>query len=102
MFFDVLAVALLLLAGNIVFRHFEPFAPMWRRFLKAAGLLIATAAVSHYFGRTWLVVALAVAFVPVVYIHAIWLPRKGVNGWTAEPKVKYYALRGWPPPTAKP
>jgi hypothetical protein len=32
---------------------------------------------------------------PVVYIHAWWLPSKGVNGWTGEPKEKYYALRGW-------
>lgn len=23
------------------------------------------------------------------------LPKKGINGWTAEPREKYYALRGW-------
>ena len=28
-------------------------------------------------------------------VHAWWLPRHGINGWTAEPKEKYYALRGW-------
>jgi hypothetical protein len=38
------------------------------------------------------VVAVAVA---VVFVHAWWLPRKGVNGWTAEPRERYYALRGW-------
>ena len=93
------AVALLLIGGNIVFRHFEPFAPVWRRVVKAAAVLIATAAISHYFGRAWLMAALTIAFLPVVYIHAIWLPQHGVNGWTAEAKAKYYALRGWPPPT---
>jgi hypothetical protein len=34
----------------------------------------------------------------VIYVHAIWLPRNGVNGLTAEPRDKYYALRGWAPP----
>jgi hypothetical protein len=24
-----------------------------------------------------------------------WLPKQGVNGWTGEPKEKYYQLRGW-------
>jgi len=37
---------------------------------------------------------------PVVYIHVWWLPRKGINGWTGEPKEKYYALRGWKLPGA--
>ena len=32
----------------------------------------------------------------VVYVHAVWLPSKGINGWTGEPKDKYYELRGWP------
>lgn len=32
---------------------------------------------------------------PVIYVHGVWLPRHGVNGWTAEPREKYYALRGW-------
>jgi hypothetical protein len=36
-----------------------------------------------------------------VIVHAWWLPRHGVNGWTGEPKERYYALRGWKyPPTA--
>src|SRR3712207_4643749 len=42
--------------------------------------------------------ALAVA---ALIVHAVWLPwRHGINGWTGEPKDKYYALRGWkyPPP----
>jgi hypothetical protein len=30
-----------------------------------------------------------------MYIHAVWLPSKGINGWTAEPRDKYYQLRGW-------
>jgi hypothetical protein len=31
----------------------------------------------------------------VLIIHGWWLPKKGINGLTAEPKEKYYELRGW-------
>jgi hypothetical protein len=98
MLLDVAAMAVFLAAGNVLFRHFEPFAPVWRRVLKAAVTLAITAAVSYYFGRKGVLIALGIAFLPVLYIHAIWLPRHGVNGWTGEPREKYYALRGWPPP----
>jgi hypothetical protein len=91
-------MAVLLLAGNVLFRHFEPRMPLWRRLLKALAALGATAILSYYFGRTGVLIGLGMALLPVIYIHAIWLPRHGVNGWTGEPREKYYALRGWPPP----
>jgi len=28
-------------------------------------------------------------------VHGWWLPRQGINGWTAEPKERYYKFRGW-------
>ena len=41
-------------------------------------------------------ILLGVFFLPAVYIHAYYLPKKkGINGWTGEPKEKYYELRGW-------
>ena len=100
MWLDVGAMAVFLLIGNVVFRHFEPMASMGRRVAKVVAILGVTAAVSYYFGRTGVVIAFVAAFLPVVYIHAIWLPKHGVNGWTGEPREKYYALRGWPPPKA--
>jgi hypothetical protein len=99
---DVVAVAVLLLAGNVAFRHFEPFASVWLRLFKTAVTLVVTATISHYFGRTGVMIAIAIALIALVYVHGIWLPKKGVNGWTAEPKETYYALRGWPPPPTKP
>ena len=30
-----------------------------------------------------------------VVVHGWWLPRQGINGWTAEPKERYYKFRGW-------
>ncbi len=98
MLLELLVVAAFLTVGNLVFRHFEPQTPWWRRLLKALVVLGLTAAVSHFFGRRGVLIAFAIALLPVIYIHAIWLPRHGVNGWTGEPREKYHALRGWPPP----
>jgi hypothetical protein len=98
MWLDVTAMALFLIAGNVVFRHFEPMASTTRRVVKVLLTLAITGAVSYFFGRTGVAIAFLAAFLPVIYIHAIWLPRNGVNGWTGEPKAKYYALRGWPLP----
>jgi hypothetical protein len=98
MLVDVGAMAVFLLIGNIVFYHFDPMMSMPRRVAKVLFILAITAVVSYYFGRTGVLVAFAIAFLPIVYIHGIWLPKHGVNGWTGEPKAKYYALRGWPPP----
>ena len=89
-------MAVFLLLGNILFGHFEPFAPLWRRVLKVIVTLAITAGISYYFGRKGGVIAFAVVMLPVIYIHGFWLPKNGVNGWTGEPREKYFALRGWP------
>src|SRR5262245_20674485 len=53
-----------------------------------------TAALS-YLGLRWVAYGLISALgVGAVYVHAWWLPRHGINGWTGEPKEKYYALLG--------
>ena len=88
-------VAALLVFGNIKFRHFDPGLPLRRRVMKVLAALAVTAAVSHYFGSTGVFIGLGIAMLPVIYVHGIWLPRHGVNGWTGEPREKYYALRGW-------
>ena len=98
MLLDLTAVALILTVGNVLFRHFDPEMPLWRRVMKVVIALAVTAVISAYFGRTGVVIAVGIAFLPVIYIHAIWLPRHGVNGWTGEPRENYHALRGWPPP----
>lgn len=51
--------------------------------------------VSATAGRGWFFGLLGAVTVAVVVIHVWWLPRNGVNGWTAEPREKYFALRGW-------
>jgi hypothetical protein len=98
MIVDVAMVAVLLAVGNVTFRHFEQRIPLWRRLLKVSVLLAMTAVISYYLGRAGVLISLGIALLPVIYIHSIWLPRHGVNGWTGEPREKYYALRGWAPP----
>ena len=98
MILDVATVAALLLIGNMVFWRFEPRKPLWRRLGKVLAALLITVGISYYFGRIGVVIAIGIIAIPVIYIHAIWLPRNGVNGWTGEPREKYYALRGWTPP----
>jgi len=98
MLLDLAVVAVFLAVGNVAFRHFEPRMTLWRRLLKTFVILTVTATISYYFGRTGVIVAFSIAMVALIYVHGIWLPRHGVNGWTGEPRAKYYELRGWPPP----
>jgi hypothetical protein len=50
---------------------------------------------SIFFGRTIAFILLGAFLIPVLYIHLILLPKKGINGWTGKPKSKYYEFRGW-------
>ena len=95
MLLDMAAVAAILVFGNVKFHHFDPHLPLWKRAAKALVAVGLTGVISHYFGRIGVLIAIGIAAIPVVFIHAIWLPRHGVNGWTGEPREKYYALRGW-------
>jgi hypothetical protein len=92
---DLALVAAFLTAGNILFRHFEPMMPLGRRFLKIAIILAIAALISYFFGHKGVLIALGIAMIPLIYVHGFWLPRHGVNGWTAEPRERYYQLRGW-------
>ena len=57
--------------------------------------------ISTTFGRVWAMGLLAAMVIPVLVIHAWWLPRQGINGWTGEPREKYYRLRGWDVPRGR-
>ena len=93
--FEVSIVTFVILVGNIYFGHFEERSPRWRALLKYFVTLAIVVLISIYFGRVYAFSLLALALIPVVYVHAILLPRKGINGLTGEPKRKYYEFRGW-------
>lgn len=95
MWFEVAVVMAIFAFGNILFGQFEERTPKWRRVLKVFLFLGLVILISRTLGRAWAMGFLASGLIPFVVIHLWWLPKHGVNGWTAEPKEKYYRLRGW-------
>ena len=93
--FEIAMLGSFFTVGNIVFGHFEEHTPKWRRILKFVLVTAVSTSLSAWFGRFWFWAFLVGMALPVVVIHAWWLPKQGINGWTGEPKEKYYALRGW-------
>jgi hypothetical protein len=92
--FDVAVATSLLMLGHLFFGRFTEYQPRWRRLLKSllgVAMIIGTTA---YFGRVWTVVLIGAIIAAVLVVHGWWLPRRGVNGWTAEPRDKYYELIG--------
>lgn len=96
MWMEVAVVAIIFAVGNILFGHWEAETPKWRRLLKFLLILGLTLGLSAALGRRWAFFFLGALALVAVIIHGWWLPwRHGINGWTGEPKEKYYALRGW-------
>lgn len=96
LWFEVAVVSMIYALGNIIFGHFEERTPVARRVGKYILTLIIVVAISFYLGRAIAMAFLAVFIIPLVYIHAYYLPcKKGINGLTGEPKSKYYEFRKW-------
>lgn len=96
LWFEVAVVSIIYALGNIIFGHFEERTPVVRRVGKYILTLVIVIAISIYFGRTIAMASLSLFVVPLIYIHAYYLPRKkGINGFTGEPKSKYYEFRKW-------
>jgi hypothetical protein len=92
---EIAVVTIFFLLGHIYFGHFEERTPKWRKLVKYIVTLAIILSLSVFFGRTVAFVVMGIALLPVIYIHGVVLPKKGINGWTGEPKGKYYEFRGW-------
>ena len=95
LWFEIAIVSIFFLFGHIFLGHFEERSPKWRKILKYFLTVVIMIALSIFFGRTTAFIILGLTSIPIFYVHAILLPRKGINGWTGEPKSKYYDFRGW-------
>jgi hypothetical protein len=95
LWFEVAIVSIFFLFGHIFLGHFEERSPKWRKVIKYFITLVIIISISVFFGRAIAFVILGLALIPVIYIHSVLLPKKGINGWTGEPKSKYYEFRGW-------
>jgi hypothetical protein len=78
-----------------LFGHFEAKSPVWRRmarwlvYQRILGVVALTA------GRPWTWVW--IAGLPLIgsTFHVAWCVRHQINPLTAEPRDRYYQLRGW-------
>jgi hypothetical protein len=96
LWFEIAIVSIIYATGNIFFGHFEEQTPKARRFGKYILTIIIVCVLSVYGGRTVAMVFIGSFLLPLLYVHGYYLPKKkGINGWTGEPKSKYYEFRGW-------
>lgn len=92
LWFDATLAALLHAMNNALFPAFHADGPRGRRLLVLAGYVAVTVLLSALAGRGWALGFLAASVLMVFYVHAVWLPNHGVNGWTGEPRARYQAL----------
>ncbi len=90
--FDVAVVMSLFAVGSILFGRFEEHKPRWRRLLKVVIVLALTLTLAATVGRVWAYGLLVLPILGAAWVHLRWLPRHGINGWTAEPRDKYLEL----------
>jgi len=96
LWFEVAIVSIIYALGNILMGQFEEQTPKIRRVGKYLLTLVIVCGISIFAGRTASRVLLACLIIPLIYIHGYFLPKKkGINGWTGEPKSKYYEFRKW-------
>jgi hypothetical protein len=100
LWFEAAVVATAIAIGHSLLGHFEERTSKWRKVGKLLGSIAAAVLISATLGRAWFFVVFGLGSLAVLYIHAWWLPSHGINGWTGEPKAKYYELRGWKAPGA--
>jgi hypothetical protein len=94
--FEIAIVSIIYALGNMLMGQFEEQTPKIRRVGKYILTLIIVCSISILVNRTAAMIFLSVFIIPLVYIHGYYLPkRKGINGWTGEPKSKYYDFRKW-------
>jgi len=90
--FDLAIILGVFAVGGILFGRFEQHKPRWRRVLKVVLVSAIYVSLAHYAGRAWAYGYLGLFAVAAVVVHAWWLPRHGIDGWTAEPYEQYLDL----------
>lgn len=93
--FEFFIVTLFFLLGHIFLGHFEERTSKTRKLFKYIITVSLVVFISAFWGRMISLTILGLTLLPILYIHCIHLPKNGINGWTGEPKSKYYDLRGW-------
>ena len=96
LWFEIAIVSAIFAVGNMVMGHFEERTPKARRVAKYLLVMALTCGLSVWLGRPVAMIVLGLTIFPLLYIHAYYLlKKKGINGWTGEPKSRYYEFRHW-------
>ena len=96
LWFEIAVVSIIFAVGNMTMGQFEEQTPKVRRVGKFILIMALICGISFLFGRSIAMIVLAFSIIPLLYIHGYYLPKKkGINGWTGEPKSKYYDFRNW-------
>lgn len=91
----LLLFCVLYILGIIFFGHFEERTPKVRRLVKLAFNLGLVAVAYQWLGGAWAAGLIVALFALGLTFHFWWTSKNGIHPFTAEPRTKYYALRGW-------
>ena len=81
--------------GSTAFGQFEAGAATQRRLLRWGMFYAVTALLGRTAGRPWTFAWIAGLPMTGAPFHLWWCRKHGINPLTAEPKDRYYQLRGW-------
>lgn len=95
MFFELFIAAALMALGAITFKRFEERTSPARGVLKFGMLLLTTALITYFAGSLWGLLWAVGTFTLGLAFHFWWTLSHGIHPITAEPRARYYALRGW-------
>jgi hypothetical protein len=95
MFFDLFIAVLLNLLGAYTFGPFGTNTPIIHKIVKLAFYLGLVALVSWLLGPPWGTIAAIGLLTVGLTVHFWWCRKNGIHPLRAEPREKYYRLRGW-------
>lgn len=90
--FDVAAFSTLWVVLVLVFGHFEQHKPRWRRLTKFAFLLLLFLVLAETAGRLVAYAVLGLLLIGGASLHFAVLSKRGIDGWTGEPRDRFEAL----------
>ncbi len=90
--FDVAVVMSIFAIGGVSFGKFEQHKPRGRRVLKQILVTGVVILIASTLGRAWAYGLIGAMGLAAAVVHLWWLPKNGINGWTAEPYDKYLEL----------
>jgi hypothetical protein len=94
-YFYLFWAVLLHIIGIVVLGHFDEKTPLKKRLTKVAVMVIGTALAYTVIGRIGaLIFSLGLMSIGLT-VHIIWCRSHEIHLLTAEPKARYYELRGW-------